>query len=139
MNITICKSTNDIASCWEAMSILRPNLESATFVEQVKIQQEEGYVLITISEHEKVVALAGYRLMNLLYCGKILYIDDLITLPECRGKGYAGKLLVYIDEVAKNNTCKSIQLDSGHTRYDAHKLYFKSGFTISAFHFQKEN
>ena len=30
---------------------------------------------------------------------------------------------------------KSVQLDSGSVRTTSHKLYFKEGFTINAFHF----
>jgi GNAT superfamily N-acetyltransferase len=93
--------------------------------------------LLYINENNKTVAIAGYRVFTMLYCGKILYIDDLSTLESCRGKGYASLLLNYIYEIAKNENCSSVQLDSGAGRTTAHKLYFKENFTISAFHFNK--
>ena len=131
-------TNQDIASCWEALSVLRPMLKEAEFVNQIKAMQQEGYILLYISDDDKVVSIAGYRFCTMLYCGKMLYIDDLSTLENSRGKGYASILLKHIYTIAKEQNCQSVQLDSGHTRTDAHKLYFKENFTISAFHFNKQ-
>ena len=129
---------NEIASCWEAMSLLRPMLNEEEFVEKIEVMQKEGYVLLYILENDKAVSIAGYRFLTMLYCGKILYLDDLSTLETSRGKGYASILLNHIYEVARQHNCSSIQLDSGHTKTNAHKLYFKENFTINAFHFNKQ-
>ncbi len=85
-----------------------------------------------------MVAIAGYRIYTMLYCGKTLYLDDLSTLEAYRGKGYASKLLHHLKEIALEHNCVSMQLDSGPTRTTAHKLYFKQDFTISAYHFHKK-
>jgi GNAT superfamily N-acetyltransferase len=127
----------EIAACWEAMFLLRPMLKQEEFVAQVKSMQKDGYNLVYIEENGKVVSLAGYRIFAMMYCGKMLYIDDLSTLDAYRGKGYASFLLNHCYEIAKKENCKSIHLDSGHARTTAHKLYFKENFTISAFHFSR--
>ncbi len=128
----------DIASCWETMYLLRPMLKEDEFIATVKGMQNEGYKLIYVEENKKVVSVAGYRIFSMLYCGKMLYIDDLSTLNTYRGKGYASILLNHLYEIAGKENCKTVQLDSGHVRTTAHKLYFKEGFTISAFHFNKQ-
>ncbi len=135
--IKTATSDNEIASCWDAMFLLRPMLVESNFVAQIKEMQKKGYNLIYIAEGNKVVSVAGYRIFTMLICGKMLYIDDLSTLDNCRGKGYASILLNYLYDIAKNEYCESVQLDSGHQRTTAHKLYFKENFTISAFHFNK--
>lgn len=127
----------DIASCWEAVFLLRPMLKKSEFAAQIKSMQKEGYQLLYIEENNKVVSIAGYRIFTMLYCGKQLYIDDLSTIETGRGKGYASALLQHIYEIAKQENCQSVQLDSGPTRTTAHKLYFNENFTISAFHFHK--
>jgi GNAT superfamily N-acetyltransferase len=133
--IKIAITAIEIASCWEAIFLLRPMLKENEFVAQIQEMQKEGYSLIYIEEEGKVVSIAGYRIFSMLYCGKMLYIDDLSTLDICRGKGYATVLLNHLYEIAKQENCKSVHLDSGHLRTKAHKLYFKENFTISAFHF----
>lgn len=136
--IKIAITDNEIASCWEAISVLRPMLERENFVSQIQNLQKEGYHLLYIQEKDKTVAIAGYRIYTMLYCGKMLYLDDLSTLEEYRGKGYASRLLNHLKAIALENNCVSIQLDSGPTRTTAHKLYFKEDFTISAYHFHKK-
>ncbi|MGA9639506.1 GNAT family N-acetyltransferase [Flavobacterium sp.] len=127
----------EIASCWQAISILRPMLERDRFVATIQGLQKEGYCLLYIQEDHQTVAIAGYRIYTMLYCGKMLYLDDLSTLETQRGKGHATTLLNHLKEIALNNNCVSIQLDSGPSRATAHKLYFKENFTISAYHFHK--
>jgi len=46
-------------------------------------------------------ACVGYRVLDTLAWGKIIYVDDLITRECARGKGYANILFQYIDEQAK--------------------------------------
>lgn len=135
--ITIAVTDHEILKCWEALYALRPMLQPELFVDQIKEMQKEGYILLYIIDDHKVVSIAGYRIYSMLYCGKILYIDDLSTLESARGKGYASALLNHLYEVAAKNDCKAVHLDSGHIRTVAHKLYFKEDFTISAFHFSK--
>lgn len=136
-DIKIAVTDQDIASCWEAMSLLRPMLQKEHFVAQIKAMQQEGYTLLCITDGQKAVSVAGYRIYTMLYCGKLLYIDDLSTLESSRGKGYATTLLQHIYTLAKAQGCQSVQLDSGPSRTTAHKLYFKEDFTISAYHFNK--
>lgn len=135
--IKIAITDQEIRMCWEALYLLRPMLKTATFVNQIKEMQKEGYVLLYQFEDNKVVSIAGYRIYRMLYSGKILYIDDLSTLESVRGKGHATTLLKHLYQMAAEQDCNAVHLDSGHVRTAAHKLYFKEGFTISAFHFSK--
>ncbi|HEX5169461.1 MAG TPA: GNAT family N-acetyltransferase, partial [Cyclobacteriaceae bacterium] len=61
--------------------------------------------------------------------------DDLSTLPDHRKKGYGKMLLEYIIQLARAENLDAIHLDSGHTRFDAHRLYLNLGFKIVAHHF----
>lgn len=136
-DIKTATSDSEINSCWEPIQLLRPMLKREDFLSAIRQMQSEGYTLLYIEEDQKTVAIAGYRIYSMLYCGKMLYIDDLSTLEACRGKGYASQLLHHLYELAIKEDCKSVQLDSGPSRTTAHKLYFKENFTISAFHFNR--
>jgi GNAT superfamily N-acetyltransferase len=132
------KSDAEIESCWEVVTALRPHLIKAYFVEQVRRMMQGGYQMIYIMEHQLPVAFAGFREMEMLFSGKIIYIDDLSTLSEYRGKGYGGSLLDYIHTLAKKDGRAAVHLDSGHHRSGAHRLYLNKGYTISSHHFSKE-
>ena len=99
------------------------------------MREQEGFTIIYIEEDNKPVAFAGFRRMQTLYAGKTIYIDDLSTLPDYRKNGYGKKLLNYIIDLARKENLDAIHLDSGHTRFDAHRLYLNMGFQISSHHF----
>ena len=71
----------------------------------------------------------------MLHRGRSIYIDDLCTLPEARGKGHGLALLDHVLKEARHHELQSVHLDSGHHRHDAHRLYLNFGFNITSHHF----
>ena len=43
------------------------------------MRETDGFRLAAASVDGKVGAVAGFRVMEMLYCGKILSVDDLVT------------------------------------------------------------
>lgn len=131
----------DIDTCWQVVQALRPHLQYDAYVQQVKEMQQEGYQMLFIAGEvdgqEIAIAFAGFRNMQMLYCGKIIYIDDLSTLPAFRGKGHAGILLDYIHQLAKETGKDGVHLDSGYQRNDAHRLYLNKGYKLACHHFSR--
>jgi GNAT superfamily N-acetyltransferase len=138
MEIKIVNTEEDILKCFDVLKALRPHLEFEGFVPMLAEMIGEGYILAFIKEDNKAVAAIGFRYLQFLFNGKHFYIDDLSTLPEYRGKGYAGKLLDFVEEKARSAGYKMITLDSGYHRVEAHRLYLNKGFTLSSHHFSKK-
>jgi ribosomal protein S18 acetylase RimI-like enzyme len=136
MKIKQAKEKEDFLKCWEVVHELRPELDPDRYLTLMLYMIDEGYKLIYIEEDGKAVSFCGYRITTMLYRGRSIYIDDLCTLPEARGKGHAKALLDYVLKEAKEEELESIHLDSGHQRHAAHRLYLDFGFTISAHHFE---
>jgi hypothetical protein len=42
---------------------------------------------------------------------------------------------MHVQREARREELQSIHLDSGHHRYEAHRLYLNFGFNITSFHF----
>jgi GNAT superfamily N-acetyltransferase len=130
------RTTEQIQSCYTVMRQLRPHLtEEQAFIDQVQRQLAEGYRLASWQEEGEVRALVGFRFLEFLAWGKVLYIDDLITDSKTRKNGQGGKLLKWIIEQAKKENCDQVHLDSGPQRHDAHRLYLNHGFKIIGHHF----
>jgi GNAT superfamily N-acetyltransferase len=118
------------------MRQLRPHLTSEeTFIEQVSRQLKLGYHLVYIQDQTIIKAAAGFRFLECLAWGKILYIDDLISEVAARRQGYGSTLLKWLIQEAKNHACDQVHLDSGPHRHEAHKLYLNHGFKIICHHF----
>ena len=82
-----------------------------------------------------VRAVAGYRVVEMLYCGRILVVDDLVTDASVRARGHGKALLTWLKDEGKRQGCGQVHLDSRVQREDAHRFYFREGFAITCFHF----
>lgn len=140
MQIQLARTGHDIQKCWPVMKLLRPHLDEANFVPLVKEMISEGYELAFVEENGMAASAIGFRYQQKLFDGKQIYVDDLTTLEEHRGKGYAGQLLEFVFDLARQRGCACVTLDSGvgTHRQDAHKLYLNKGFVISSMHFTKK-
>lgn len=59
---------------------------------------------------------------------KFIYLNRLVISPKEQGKGYAKKVMTYIDEYAQNNKLDSIRLTVYEKNINAIRLYEKNGF-----------
>jgi GNAT superfamily N-acetyltransferase len=135
------KTRAQIEFCKEVILQFRTNLSEESYADQVlEMMEKEDFKLryIPNDNNTKAVAFIGYRPLQMLRTGKIIYIDDLFTSAECRGKGYAGLLLDCVAKEAETTAIQSIHLDSGYTLYDAHRLYLNKGYVLACNHFAKK-
>ena len=134
--IAIARRPAQIARCYEVMRELRPHFaDRKKFVERVRRQQRDGYLLAFVESGGNIRAVAGYRFLESLYSGSFMYVDDLVTRARDRSAGYGGKLLEWLAEEARKNGCENLELDSGVQRFDAHRFYFTKRMKISSYHF----
>ena len=100
------------------------------------MMKTDGYLQAAVFEGEDVVAVAGYRFMEMLFSGKSLYVDDLNTDETRRSRGHGKMLLEWLKREAKERNCAQLQLDSGVQREQTHRFYFREGLTINCYHFR---
>jgi GNAT superfamily N-acetyltransferase len=136
IRIAIAQTPTDIGRCYEVMRELRPHFtDRKKFVEQVRRQQRDGYLLAFVQAGDEIRAVAGYRFLESLYSGRFMYVDDLVTREGDRSSGYGGKLLDWLVQQAREKKCANLELDSGVQRFDAHRFYFVERMKISSYHF----
>ncbi|MBO9615824.1 MAG: GNAT family N-acetyltransferase [Dyadobacter sp.] len=138
MTIKTVQNDADILKCRGAIQALRPFLTDDIYTEAVKQTLADNRQIIFIEDGSPdAAAVAVFETGYNLFRGKYIYIDDLSTLPSQRGKGYAGMLLDWIAEYARNEGFNEIHLDSGvnAARTDAHRLYLNKRFQVTSRHF----
>ena len=137
LNIAHAETDDQIAATFEVMQQLRPHLEQTQYVPMIRsLMASDGLRLLVLSEENVVKAVASYRVMNMLYCGRLLYVDDLVADERARSRGYGAKLLARLKDEGRALGCSEIQLISRVTREQAHRFYFREGFGIECFHFR---
>ena len=118
------------------MRQLRPALLAEEFAGRIQMQQAEGYQLAYVEQGGVVVSCAGFRLQTMLWAGKALYVDDLVTDSALRSRGHGEALLHWLIALAREAGCNTFMLDSGTHRHEAHAFYFRQGLKITDFHFK---
>jgi hypothetical protein len=134
--IFIASSDEEIARCFPVMQQLRTHLQEEEFVQRVRKQFADGYVLAALEEGGTIRSVAGYRLINNLASGRVLYVDDLVSDSCDRSRGYGGRLLEWLVSQARGESCDTVELDSGVQRYEAHRFYLVNRMIISSYHFR---
>ena len=138
MKIQEASSQEDLVNCYEVMKELRPHHTLESFLGTMEQMRTEGYRMIFLTDDDRPVCVAGFRLTTTLYDGLIVDFDDFVTVADGRGKGYAGKLFDHLVGIAKESSIKTIHLNSNHKRFDAHRFYLKKHMNIVAHHFRIE-
>ncbi|MBI3884259.1 MAG: GNAT family N-acetyltransferase [Opitutae bacterium] len=143
--IFLAETDADLARCFPVMVQLRPKLTPADFLARVRRQAAQGYRLAALESADTgpasagpsrtVRSLAGFRLMEMLYSGPQLYIDDLITDSASRSQQHGEKLFAWVRDFAIAHGCAELHLDSGVHRAAAHRFYFRQRMFIDDFHF----
>lgn len=137
MDIQLANTDMEVEICFPLLKALRPDLSSDTFLSKVRELQTSGYMLAYLMVENSAVAAAGFRLGQSLAWKHYLYLEDLVTLENERGKGYGSALLAWLGNYASMQGCEQLHLDSGVQRKDAHRFYQREGMQIASYHFAK--
>jgi ribosomal protein S18 acetylase RimI-like enzyme len=126
----------------ETLLELRPHWGDAeTLARRIASQREDGYrVVASFDDGDDVAgAVAGFRLGRNTHRGSHLYVDDLVTRADRRGRGHAHAAMALVEEIARAAGCDELHLDSGvgPEREAAHRFYFRHGMRITSYHFTK--
>jgi len=141
MTIKLAETDADIVRVYPVMHQLRPHIASAAeFLATVRRQQatQPNWRLAYVESDGAPVAASGFRVMEAMAWGKVLYVDDLVTLESQRGKGFGEQLIRWLEDVARSEGCAQFHLDSGTQRQGAHHFYHRMGLPITSFHFARK-
>lgn len=128
MNFRELTADAELSAAFPLMSALRDRIKEDTFLAEVRRQQIEGYRLYGAFDGDRLVSLAGVRRTHTLARGEHLFVDDLVTVADERGKGHGTALLAWLAARAAEQGVKRIHLDSRST---AKGFYEKVGFVFA--------
>ena len=135
--ISEARSDEEVLATRDVMRQLRPDIAPADYLPTVQRMMAGGFRLAVSRDADGIVrGVAGFRCFEMLYCGRILYVDDLITDEATRSQGHGKALLDWLKEEARSGGCGQLHLDSGVQREKAHRFYFREGMGVNAYHFR---
>jgi GNAT superfamily N-acetyltransferase len=135
VRIAPAQTDAEILRCLPVLAQLRVHLTPEETLARLRRQRAAGYRLVFLEEAGEVRCLAGYRLLETLAWGKILYVDDLVTTEAARSRGWGQQLFDWLVAEARDQGRDQLHLDSGVQRFAAHRFYLRRGMDITCHHF----
>ena len=96
-----------------------------------------NYRCLAVRKGEQLIALCGIWIATKTWCGKYLEIDNFVVTASLRNQSVGELLLDRCLEIAREENCEIIVLDSYTTNRASHRFYHRHGFEIVGFHFVK--
>lgn len=135
------ESDEDYRASFAVMHALRPHLaDAAAFAHQARRQAVQGYRLLAAwqdGQGGQVKALAGYRLQENLLYGRFLYVDDLVTSADARGRGLGATLIDALRREAREQACANLVLDTALANSLGQRFYYRQGLLAVGMHFRQ--
>jgi len=131
-------TTPQFRNAYSVLSQLRDHLTEETFLEQLDVMREDGYRLFALFDEGDVVAVVGLVVRRNFFCDRHVFVEDLVTDEQHRGEGYGSRLLEYVHEFAREQSCSYVELESGLWREEAHDFYENRGYEKLCYSFRRE-
>jgi len=129
---------NDLEGVYALMRQLsRHDFTNEQFEDCYLYNLENNHILV----YEQDKKIYGCGILSIYYpldySRKVAEIVELIVDEDVRSRGIGKKLLKFLEQIAINNECVCLSLDSGKPRADAHRFYKREGFINTHYKFTK--
>lgn len=116
---------------------LNPALTNEDYISMLPDMLKYGYRQVGVFVENGCIGLAGFWVSTKLYCGRYIEMDNVIVDTDYRSAGIGKMLADWIVEKGRAEGCRVAMLDVYVQNADAHRFYFREGFTILGFHMKK--
>src|SRR3954471_9520329 len=99
IEIRVLNENAEITAAFPLMHFLRPYLVAERFLDDIRAQQKDGFVLaggFLPDNPVRPVVLAGFRQTRTLSGGPHLFVDDLVTDPARQGRGHGKAMIAWL-------------------------------------------
>ena len=125
--------------CLPIINQLYPKITIEKFeIATAEMIKRGGYKMLAAYQDNEMVAVCGYYISYMLYCGRYLQFCNLVVDKKFRNQGIGKEIISYLEKKARELDCDKIVLDSYVQNEKSHSLYYESDFYIRGFHFMRD-
>lgn len=117
--------------------VLNSQISTKILVERLKEMLQKGYACAGVYDGEKLIGICGIWILTKYYIGRHLEPDNVIILPEYRGKGIGEKLMEWVHAYGKSQGCVAAELNCYVSNSAGQKFWANEGYEILGFHYRK--
>ena len=129
---------NDLEGIVRLLTQLNPEIHVEVLQQRtIDMLKSSHYNCFGFYQEDQIIGLVGCWTSIRIYSGKQLELDNVIIDKSVRAVGYGSQMLDRLEKWAISQEYESIELNTYVENSGSHKFYFKQGFKILGFHFQK--
>ncbi|MBV8665911.1 MAG: GNAT family N-acetyltransferase [Burkholderiaceae bacterium] len=92
-------------------------------------QRADAFSVLAFADGEPAGMVNCFEGFSTFKCKPLVNIHDFAVAPAYRGKGIAQKMMVYVEELARQRGCCKVTLEVLEGNRAAQQLYAKLGYT----------
>lgn len=125
------------------VQLLEPELNLALIAQRLADMDQQGSVCIGvfavgIAAAKTLVGIGSYSLRTHCFSGRVMYVENVVFHPDCRGAGLGERLMQEFERIARANKCAMVTLDAYARNLRARSFYQRLGYDPRGVHFVKE-
>lgn len=127
----------------DKIAVLGQQLNSKLTLDEIQsylhqMFSQQNYMCFGAYLDDELIGVSSGWTTVRFYSGKQLEVDNVIIDASVQSKGIGKQFFYFIENWAKENDYKTIELNTYITNSKSHKFYFNIGFSILGFHFWKK-
>jgi GNAT superfamily N-acetyltransferase len=99
--------------------------------------RNHSYNCLGVFDGERLIAICGFWILVKYYVGKHIEPDNVLVLPEYRGRKIAEQMMDWINDYGKKHGCIASELNCYVSNSAGVKFWINQGYKIIGYHFQK--
>ena len=129
--------TDKLYSIIPLLRVLNEKIDEDTLKQRLEEMIRQGYQCVGIYDQEMLAGISGLWFLTKYYVGKHIEPDNVIILPQYRGKGLGEQLMKWIYEYARSQGCTASELNCYVNNHGGQKFWMNEGYRVIGFHYQK--
>lgn len=127
----------------DKIAVLGQQLNSKLTLDEIQsylhqMFNQQNYMCFGVYLNDELIGVSSGWTTIRFYSGKQLEVDNVIIDANFQSKGIGYHFFQYIENWAKENDYKTIELNTYVQNSKSHKFYFNLGYSILGFHFWKK-
>jgi len=130
----------------EELSIIIPLLKllndssanEAVLEQRLEEMKNNNYQCVGVFEDNRLIGICGAWVLHKHYVGKHIELDNVMILPEYRGKGIGEEMIAWLETWAKEQGCVAGELNCYVQNSAGLKFWLNQGYRVLGFHCQKK-
>jgi len=129
--------SDNIFSIIPLLRMLNDKITEETLQERLTEMVKNGYECMGAYDNDKLIGICGLWVLTKYYVGRHLEPDNVMILPEYRGKGIGEAMMESVYAYGRSKGCVASELNCYVTNSGGQKFWANEGYKIIGFHYQR--